>query len=385
MTTAESTRKYGEGSIRKLADDRFMISYYDGQGRRRRRSYSTEAKAQKALTRALALRDAGKLDPYEGRVKVDALAESYKIYARNSKPKSADWIELVWRVHLEPEFGGYVASRVTTDQLQRYAADRLNAGAATSTVNRELAIFKAMLRQGTEVDPPKLLRVPRFPEKLREPNPRSGFVTEEQYKTLQDKCRLGWLHALLAVAYNYGFRKQELLGLRVFQVDLKERTIQLLPGTTKNDMGRTVKMTNEVHKWISECVKDKGSEDAVFTWANGDPVIDFRGSWAKLTKDAGLPNLLIHDLRRSAVRRMIRKGISKHVAKKISGHSTDSVFDRYDITDETDLTDAAMKLELSPAEAAQQAPTTDDEHKSAKHGHKMGTRSAKNKNLLVNH
>lgn len=83
----------------------------------------------------------------------------------------------------------------------------------------------------------------RFPQKLREPNPRSGFVSEEQYKTLQEKCRYGWLHGILAVAYNYGFRKQELLGLRVFQIDLKERTIQLLPGTTKNDMGRSVKMT----------------------------------------------------------------------------------------------------------------------------------------------
>jgi hypothetical protein len=39
---------------------------------------------------------------------------------------------------------------------------------------------------------------------------------------------------------------------------------------------------------------------------------------------------------------MVRAGISKHVAKRISGHTTDSIFDRYDITDETDLADAAI-------------------------------------------
>jgi hypothetical protein len=50
----------------------------------------------------MALRDAVKLDPYEDRIKVDALAEAYKTYAQNSKPKSYRWIELVWRVHLEP-------------------------------------------------------------------------------------------------------------------------------------------------------------------------------------------------------------------------------------------------------------------------------------------
>jgi hypothetical protein len=32
-------------------------------------------------------------------------------------------------------------------------------------------------------------------------------------------------------------------------------------------------------------------------------------------------------------------------AKRISGHITDSVFDRYDISDETDLADAATKIQ----------------------------------------
>jgi hypothetical protein len=43
---------------------------------------------------------------------------------------------------------------------------------------------------------------------------------------------------------------------------------------------------------------------------------------------------------------MVRRGISKHVSKRISGHKTDSVFDRYDIVDEQDLADAARKLEV---------------------------------------
>jgi hypothetical protein len=60
-------RGYGQGSIRKLSDNRFQVSFYDHQGRRRRESFPTEAKAQRALTRMLALRDAGKLDAQESR------------------------------------------------------------------------------------------------------------------------------------------------------------------------------------------------------------------------------------------------------------------------------------------------------------------------------
>jgi hypothetical protein len=58
-----------------------------------------------------------------------------------------------------------------------------------------------------------------------------------------------------------------------------------------------------------------------------------------------MPNLLVHDLRRSAVHRMIRRGVSKHTTKRISGHVTDSIFDRYDITVEQDLVEAAGRLE----------------------------------------
>ena len=89
--------------------------------------------------------------------------------------------------------------------------------------------------------------------------------------------------------------------------------------------------------------------------------MDFRGTWAKVISAADLPDLLVHDLRRSAVKRMIRRGVPQTTAMKISGHRTESVFRRYAIVAEEDLRDAAARLEEKPGiDTVQiQLPTTD--------------------------
>jgi len=86
-----------------------------------------------------------------------------------------------------------------------------------------------------------------------------------------------------------------------------------------------------------------------FLFARGSKPIrdfrDFRGSWALACARAGVPGLLFHDLRRTAVRNLRRAWVAESVIMKITGHRARAVFERYNITDQSDTQEAGRMAE----------------------------------------
>ena len=263
--------------------------------------------------------------------------------------------EARWRLHLQPFFGSIKAMNLTTDFLTQYVAVRQKEGAAPATLNREFALVKAAMNHGLKSDPPKVTRVPKFP-KFRENNIRKGFVSDADFDKLAAECaKVGlWLRSMFEVAATFGWRLSEVQNLRVEQVDLADRIVHLDAGETKNDEARKATMTTDCFTLLSACVRGKKPSDHVFTREDGSPVLDFRQSWWAACVGAGLGRwdedgkyvgLLFHDLRRTGVRNMVRSGIDEHLAMKISGHKTRSVFERYNIHDQSDFDNAARLMD----------------------------------------
>src|SRR5262245_37100151 len=66
---------------------------------------------------------------------------------------------------------------------------------------------------------------------------------------------------------------------------------------------------------------------------------------ARLRVRHGRGDLLVPDLRRLGRRDLVRAGVPERLAMAIIGHRTRAIFDRYNITSEDDLQEAAAKVQ----------------------------------------
>ncbi len=333
----------------------YWISYY-ANGKRFRESTKSTSKqvAQTLLNERLGRVATGQpILPRADKIQYEQARDDLKQYYETRKTR--DLAEATARLaHLDAFFTGYRLVNITEDEIEGYIKHRQREEAANGTINRELATLSKMLRVAYRNR--KLRRLPVI-EKVGEPDPRSGFVTREQFEAIREHMPLELL-AATTLAYTFGWRKQEVLGLERRHLDLPTGTLRLDPGSTKNREGRVVHLTPELRALLSEQVERVKTLERklgrIIPWLfphlsgqhTGERITDPRKAWASACKAAGHPGLLIHDLRRSAVRNLEQAGVPRSVAMKITGHKTENVYRRYAIVSPADLEAAATKLSL---------------------------------------
>jgi integrase len=321
-------------------------------------------------------------------VTVSELIDDYLGGLGANKAKSLYNIRKALDANIRPELGSRLATSVTSDDLWGYRKIRKSTGRADATINNELSYLRSAFLYGMKKQTPKkVIEVPYFPI-VKVENTRSGFVELNEYQSIwEEMCDS--LKPLFVLAYHSGCRKTELTSLEWSQVFFSNSTrkrgfIQLAPGTTKNDDGRNLPFYGDIEEAL---IKQKAMRDAEFPdcpyvlfWHTRDVLEnsvrlkpgtkfkDFRKLWAGAVKRSGHPDLLLHDLRRSAVRNMVQEcGIPEEQAMRISGHRTHHMLTRYNIVslkgvlDSGDKMDAWMKKSRSEQvklEPAFPAPAT---------------------------
>ncbi len=264
-------------------------------------------------------------------------------YAINGRKSAAD---LSYRVgHLRPHFDKLRADEISHERMSRYIVARKAEGAAAATIQHELACLSKMLTLAVRSQ--LLATKPPIPTiELR--NARKGFFDASQVDELVRHLPEP-IAAVVRFAYLTGWRRSEVLGLTWRNVEAT--CVRLNPGETKNDEGRVFPLTPPLSAILGQRRQATSELERaqarviplVFTWEDGRPIRDFRDAWLRAAQEAGLPGRIFHDLRRSAVRNLVRSGVSETIAMRLSGHKTRAIFDRYNIVSEADLIEAARK------------------------------------------
>ncbi|MGH2625545.1 MAG: tyrosine-type recombinase/integrase, partial [Anaerolineales bacterium] len=323
----------------------WWVKYYVN-GAPRRESTGTENQAE--ARRFLKLREGavGKgapIAPRLDRILYDELAKDLRQHYRTTGRRRLEEVE-ARLAHADRFFRGWRAAAIGPAHITAYVEQRQKKASAEEwapsnrTINIELALLKRMLRLAYENG--KLLRVPTI-KMLKEAPPRQGFFGEIEFLAVQAHLPEP-LRAPAEFAYVTGWRKREVLDLTWDRVDMQAGVVRLEPGSTKNREGRTVVLPEGLRALVAQqwgkavAIARKENPDATprevaerIPWVfhrEGRSIGGFRKAWGGACERAGVKGRLFHDLRRTAVRNMVRAGIPDVVAMKISGHKTRSVF-----------------------------------------------------------
>lgn len=372
---AQPTRANGQSAC----ECPWWISYVHAGKGVREPAGRRKGDAERLLQRRIGAREHGlPVIPRAEALTFDAAAKDLISDFSTNKKRSLDDVQRRIDLHLTPFFGGRRLIGITATDVRAYVAKRqgeqvvlrrerivgdkvipaVTKPTENSTINRELQLLKRAFSIAIQAG-----RIPSKPhiQMLKEPPARSGFFDDVMVAAVVRHLPEE-VQPVIRFAFITGWRlHSEILPLQWKQVDLAAGEVRLFAGQTKNNQPRTFPLTSELRVLLEE---RKAEHDAlkkaghIVPWVfwrmvaegrGGEkkprPIIAFAKAWRKACESAGLPGRIPHDLRRSAVRSFVRAGLSEHVAMRLSGHLTASVFRRYDVVSEDDLRSAAQALD----------------------------------------
>lgn len=274
--------------------------------------------------------------------------------------KSAEDVESRWRLHITKSFGHLrFRDLKTADILRFHDAKRVQLCAATA--NRLLALLKrvinvAIMLERCERNPCRGVRM--HPEM----NIRRRTLAGDELKRFiaavaAEPNRVAADFFIFALAT--AARREECLQATFSEFHLEEGVWRLPANRTKTSRMRVIPL-NEIALQVLTRRRAQTDGEFVFPGQAGKPLGNPTKAWHRTVARAGLSDLKIHDLRRSAATLLLNQGGSMTQAGNLLGHAPGSTLTatRYAFLGDEQMRDASRRLSsvISAAYAPVSAP-----------------------------
>ncbi|MFZ5482996.1 MAG: tyrosine-type recombinase/integrase [Pseudomonadota bacterium] len=269
--------------------------------------------------------------------------------------------------HLVPFFGDMPLSKVSAFDVERYKRQRQQeaviirprgkvierapekiTAAKPGTINRELAVLSHLFNKAIEWG--WMDRRPAKLNRFQEGQGRITYLTADQVARLVECAKADAspiIYPFIVIGVETSMRKMEILSIRREHVDLQRRTI-FIPKAKAG--AREQPLTKHLANFLAGYIAalQPGSP-----WLFQSPgaasghAMDIRKPFRRVVEAAGLdPDQVVrHTLRHTAITHLVQAGVDLPTVKRISGHKTLAMVERYAHQNGAHIEGAMDKLE----------------------------------------
>ena len=256
-------------------------------------------------------------------------AERYMPFVKGYK-KSWDSDDSYLRNHLLPKFGSLHLDEIKQEAVIEFHHG-MRAKYALATCNRMIILLRYMYNLAKKWKIPGGDNNPTTGVQLYEcNNARERFLTAEETQRLREaletseNTQLRYIVPLLLLS---GARKRELLDAKWEHFDLERRSWRI--PTSKTGKARHVPLSAAMLSVLSQVPRWPGCSLVVPNPKTKQPYVSIFCSWNTARKEAGLPEVRMHDLRHSMASNMVNSGRSIYEVAKVLGHTQLKTSQRY--------------------------------------------------------
>ena len=327
---------------------------------------TTRTQAEEFIDKARQDAKAGRLDLPTGRKLALSFCDAANKYLdRLEQEDGKDLPAKRYRLtrHLVPFFGELQLSKISTFDVERFKKQRSTelaikatgrggkpiTGGPTkpATINRELAVLSHLLNKAIEWG--WLNTRPATIRRLKEGSGRIAYLTTEQIARLLEAAQSDQnyqIYPFIRIGLETSMRKSEILGIRLEHIDT-QRLVIFIPKAKAG--AREQPITKALADYLKEyaATLQPGVE-----WlfpshaAKGGRTVNIAKPFRRCVLAAGLDvtQVVRHTLRHTAITHLVQAGVDLPTVKRISGHKTLSMVERYSHQNGAHIQSAMDKL-----------------------------------------
>ena len=261
--------------------------------------------------------------------------------------------ECVIRLQILPSLGARYMGELITPDLAVLVQNMLARGYAFGTINRVLVLIRYAYTLAMRW---RVEGVPHNPAKdlknLRCDNKIERYLTQDQTVALMTAVRSSdnsLLQHIVSFLIYTGARKREALDAKWTDIDWGQSSWRI-PKTKSGKVRHVplstgaVELLKNLKNWLASC--EISSEFIFPNPRTGLPFVSMYYSWNTARKQAGLPELRVHDLRHSFASFLVNAGRSLYEVQELLGHADIRTTSRYAHLKRERLMEAVQVIKL---------------------------------------